>query len=93
MQINFSDAEEKFIKSQVENGNYINEGEMIKDAICRLRQEIEKKQQFLEAVLLGDEQIERGEAVPYTKELLDEITERAVLRASKGEKPSSDVTP
>lgn len=93
MHINFSEADENFIRHQIQNGSYINETELIRDAVRRLREENEKKKRFVESVILGDNQIENGETVLFTKELLENITQRAKLRMAKGEKPSPDVTP
>ena len=41
---------------------------------------------FQAAVRIGDEQIGRGETVPYSKELMEEIRQRAVQRAKQGKK-------
>lgn len=41
---------------------------------------------FRAAVRIGDEQIERGETGPYSKELMEQIGQRAVQHAKQGKK-------
>ncbi len=42
--------------------------------------------------MLGDKQIEKGETALFTRELLEDITEKAKQRAAKNEKPNLDIT-
>jgi antitoxin ParD1/3/4 len=49
---------------------------------------------FQADVRIGDEQIERGETVPYSKELMEQIGQRAMQRAKQGKKiDNPDVLP
>jgi antitoxin ParD1/3/4 len=59
-----------------------------------MREEEERIARFQAAVRIGDEQIERGDTVPYSKELMEQISQRAVQRAKQG-KPidNPDVLP
>jgi antitoxin ParD1/3/4 len=41
---------------------------------------------FQAAVQIGDEQIERGETMPYSKEPMEQSGQRAVQRAKQGKK-------
>lgn len=41
---------------------------------------------FQAAVRIGDAQIARGETVPYSRELMEQIGQRAVQRAKQGKK-------
>jgi hypothetical protein len=41
---------------------------------------------FQAAVRIGDEQRERGETVPYSKELMEQIGQRVVQRSKQGKK-------
>ena len=94
MNINFPPVDDNFIKDRIASGYYGNATELVRDAVRRLREGTEtKRERLLAALQLGEEQIARGEMVRYTPELLDEITERAMERAKKGEKPNPDVTP
>ncbi len=85
MHIRFAGIDEKFIKNQVHDGYYTNETELVRDAVRRMREEDEKKRQFHDAVMLGDEAIERGDTQPLTSELMENIKKRAIKKAKKGE--------
>ena len=71
MHVRFSEVDEHYIKSKVESGFYTSENEVVRDAVRRMREEDERIARFQAAVRLGDEQIARGETVPYSKELMD----------------------
>lgn len=70
------------------------ENEVVRDAVRRMREEEERIARFQATVRIGDEQIERGETVPYSKELMEQIGQRAVQRARQGKKiDNPDVLP
>ena len=94
MHIRFPDVDENYIKRKVESGFYTSENEVVRDAVRRMREEEERIARFQAAVRIGDEQIERGDTVPYSKELMEHISQRAVQRAKQG-KPidNPDVLP
>ena len=94
MHIRFSDVDEHYIKGKVESGFYTSENEVVRGAVRRMREEEERIARFQAAVRIGDEQIERGETVPYCKELMEQIGQRAVQRAKQGKKiDNPDVLP
>lgn len=94
MHVRFSDVDEYYIKAKVESGFYTSENEVVRDAVRRMREDEERIARFQAAVRLGDEQIERGETVPYSKELMEQIGQRAVQRAKQGKKiDNPDVLP
>ena len=94
MHIRLSEVDENYIKGKVESGFYTSENEVIRDAVRRMREEEERIARFQAAVRLGDEQIERGETVPYSQELMAQISQRAVQRARQGKKVDNpDVLP
>ena len=94
MHVRFSDVDENYIKGKVERGFYTSENEVVRDAVRRMREEEERIARFQAAVRIGDEQIERGETVPYSKELMEQIGQRAVQRAQLGTKiDNPDVLP
>jgi antitoxin ParD1/3/4 len=84
MHVRFSDVDGHYIKGKVESGFYTSENEAVRDAVRRMREEEERIARFQAAVRIGDEQIERGETVPYSKELMEQISQRAVQRAKQG---------
>jgi len=94
MHVRFSEVDEHYIKGKVESGFYTSENEVVRDAVRRMREEDGRIARFQAAVRLGDEQIERGETVPYSKELMEQIGQRAVQRAKQGHKiDNPDVLP
>jgi antitoxin ParD1/3/4 len=94
MHVRFSDVDENYIKGKVESGFYTSENEVVRDAVRRMREEEERIARFQAAVRIGDEQIERGETVPYSEELMEQIGQRAVQRAKQGIKiDNPDVLP
>jgi antitoxin ParD1/3/4 len=94
MHVRLSEVDENYIKGKVESGFYTSEHDVVRDAVRRMREEEERIARFQAAVRIGDEQIERGDTVPYSKELMEQIGQRAVQRAKQG-KPidNPDVLP
>jgi antitoxin ParD1/3/4 len=94
MHVRLSEVDENYIKGKVESGFYTSENDVVRDAVRRMREEEERIARFQAAVRIGDEQIERGDTVPYSKELMEHISQRAVQRAKQG-KPidNPDVLP
>lgn len=86
MHVNLSSEMENFIKGKVASGFYGNATEVIRDAIRRMQAEESRAAAWRTAIKLGDEQIERGEAVTYTAETLKDITARA-MEALHSDKP------
>ena len=94
MHVRFSDVDEHYIKGKVESGLYTSENEVVRDAVRRMREEEERIARFHAAVRIGDEQIEREETVPYSRERMEQIGQRAVQRAKLGQKiDNPDVLP
>jgi antitoxin ParD1/3/4 len=94
MHVRFSEVDENYIKNKVLSGFYASENEVVRDAVRRMREEEERIARLQAAVRIGDEQIERGETVPYSKELMEQIGRRAVERAKQGQKLDNlDVLP
>jgi antitoxin ParD1/3/4 len=93
MHINLSPEMEQYLQSKVGTGFYSNASEVVRDAIRRMREEDEKLAALRAAVQVGDEQLDRGEGVPYTPERLENITAKAFANARSGRKVNPDVTP
>ena len=84
MHVRFADADETFIKNEVQNGFYTNETELVRDAVRRMREEKERSKQFQDAITKGIRAVERGETVALTPELLQEIKAEAIQKAKSG---------
>ena len=93
MHINLSPEVEKYLQSKVDSGFYSNASEVVRDAIRRMWEEDEKLEKLRIAVKLGDEQLDKGEGIAYTKDRLTYITDKAFDNAMKGKKVKSDVKP
>lgn len=78
MHVNLSPEMERFIKGKVASGFYGNATEVIRDAIRRMQAEESRTSAWRAAIKQGDEQLDRGEGIPYTHETLNDITQRAV---------------
>lgn len=89
MHVRFADADESFIKDEVESGFYTNETELVRDAVRRMREEKERAKRFQGAVAKGIQAVERGETIALTPDLLQEIKQQAVRKAQNGESYSS----
>ena len=93
MNIRFPDVDEHYIKTKVESGFYMNETELVRDAVRHMREEDERKNHFLTAIKVGQEQIVSGQHRELTPEVLNELRERATRRIQEGHKPKLDVLP
>lgn len=93
MHINLSTEMEQYLQSKVGTGFYSNASEVVRDAIRRMREEDEKLAALRAAVQIGDDQLERGEGIPYTPERLEAITAKAFANSRHGKKINPDVAP
>jgi antitoxin ParD1/3/4 len=93
MHINLSQEMEQYLQNKISTGFYSNASEVVRDAIRRMLEEDEKLFALKAAVRIGDEQIDRGEGVPYTQERLEIITAKAAVNVKNGKKINPDVAP
>jgi antitoxin ParD1/3/4 len=93
MHVNLSVEMEQYIKSKVGSGFYGNATEVIRDAIRRMQAEEERIAVFRAAVAKGDAQIERGDGIAYTAELMDGLTQTAINEMHSGKPMEADVLP
>ncbi len=93
MNVRFPDVDESYIKTKVEAGFYMNETELVRDAVRHMREEDERKNQFLTAIKVGQDQVVSGQHRELTPEVLGEIRKTATRRIQQGRKAKSDVLP
>ncbi len=93
MHVNLSIEMENYIKSKVGSGFYGNATEVIRDAIRRMQAEEERIASFRAVVVKGDAQIERGEGIAYTAELMDSLTQAAIDEMHSDKAMEADVLP
>ena len=77
----------------MEGGFYMNETELVRDAVRHMREEEERKNQFLSAIKVGQDQIASGQHRELTPEVLHEIRQSATRKIQEGHKPRFDVLP
>jgi antitoxin ParD1/3/4 len=93
MNIRFPDVDEHYIKTKVEAGFYMNETELVRDAVRHMREEDERKKQFLSAIKVGQDQMAHGQHREFTTEVLDELRQGAARKIQEEHTPKSDVLP
>jgi antitoxin ParD1/3/4 len=93
MHINLSPEMEGFIKSKVASGFYGNATEVIRDAIRRMQSEEGRVEAWRAAIKKGDDEIDRGEGIPYTAKTLNDITETAISSMHGSQPMDPDVLP
>lgn len=93
MHVNLSPEMEGFIKSKVANGFYGNATEVIRDAIRRMQAEEIRISAWQSAIRKGDDQLDRGEGIVYTTEVLNDITQSAIGAMHNGKPMDPDVLP
>lgn len=93
MHVNLSTEMETYIKSKVGSGFYGSATEVIRDAIRRMQAEEERIAAFRAAVAKGDMQIDRGEGIAYTPELMARLTQAALDDMHSGKSMDADVLP
>lgn len=75
------------IRQMVEGGHDNDTNEALRAAVRILTEHDRRLRWLRAAVARADEQIERGEGIPYTPELLDAIGREVDERLRRGEKP------
>jgi antitoxin ParD1/3/4 len=76
MQIHLSQELEDLIQRKIASGEYHDPSDVIEDALRRL-DEHDRMAELRAALAVGDAQIARGETIPWTRELLNEIAREA----------------
>lgn len=93
MHVNLSPEMEGCIKGTVAGGFYGNATEVIRDAIRRMQTEESRVAAWQAAIAKGDAQLDRGEDVPYTPELMERMTQSAIATMHNGQPIDPDVLP
>jgi antitoxin ParD1/3/4 len=93
MHVNLSSEMESYIKSKVASGFYGNATEVIRDAIRRMQAEESHIAAWQAAIAKGDAQLDRNEGIPYTPELMENITQSAIDKMYSSEPIDPDVLP
>ena len=90
MNVSLTPQLEAMIRAKVESGKYNNASEVVREAL-RLMQERETKRERMRAeIQIGLDQLERGETVEYTKDMMERLMKEAAEN-SRQCKPVRDV--
>jgi antitoxin ParD1/3/4 len=93
MAIQLSPEIEARIQQKVAEGAFPDADEVIREAM-RLLDAQERQLEELRAKLQsGLDQLDRGEGIPFTPELVEEMRREAADRFRRGERPNPDVVP
>ena len=92
MNVTLSPKHEALIRKKVESGQFEDANEFF-EAALRLWEEHERFLRLKAALASADGQYRRGEAVPLTPELIENIKRRAKQMEMDGEEPDPDVWP
>ena len=89
MPIELSPQTEALIREKVEQGLYASADEAIAAAVRLLDEHDHRVTRLREAIAAGEE----GEALPWTPELMEQLTREAEEMHHRGETPDPDVCP
>ena len=95
MNVSLTPQLEKIVRDKVESGLYSSASEVVREAL-RLMDRCEQEQlseRLRAALMLGIEEIERGDTVPFTRELFDQIVAEGRALAASGAPLDPDVAP
>jgi antitoxin ParD1/3/4 len=84
---------ESFVKGKVSSGRYGSADDLVRDALRRMQVEEGRLAAWQAAIRLGDVELDRGEGMAYTPQLLDEITASALKAMGSGQAVNPDVLP
>ena len=82
----------ELIRRKVASGRYRSADEVIEDALDALEQR-DRLARLRVAIAIGDAQLSRGEGIPYTDQLMEEIEREADEALRRGDDPGPDVCP
>ena len=89
MSIQLAPETEALIRERIERGPYATADELIEEALRLLDAQDRRLRRLREAIAEGDE----GEAIPWTPELMEQLTREAEEMARQGLPPHADVCP
>lgn len=87
-----ADVEDR-IRARVARGDFPDAGEVVREAMRLLEEQERQLDEFRAKLRIGLDQLDRGEGVPYTPELMARIGRDVADRFRRGEQPDPDVCP
>ena len=92
MNVTLSPHLEALVRSKVDSGRYSDANAVIREALEML-DEHERTERLRAAVAIGFDQLERGEAIPYTPDLFAQLKREAREHSERGHQVNPDVIP
>jgi antitoxin ParD1/3/4 len=87
-----ADIEERILE-KVERGDFPDAGEVIREAMRLLDEQEQELEQLQAKLQIGLDQLDQGEHVLFTPELMDQLRREVNDRLRRGEQPNPDVVP
>jgi antitoxin ParD1/3/4 len=81
------------IQQKVADGAFPDAAEVIREAMRLLDQQEHQLEAFRAKFQSGLDQLDRGEGIPFTPQLVEEMRREAEERFRRGERPNPDVVP
>jgi antitoxin ParD1/3/4 len=81
------------IQQKVADGAFPDAAEVIREAMRLLDQQERQLEEFRAKFRSGLDQLDRGEGIPFTPELMSKIRREVAERYRRGEQPNPDVCP
>ena len=91
--IELSPEQERFVRRKLATGRYADESDVIHEAIRRLQADEGLQAAWQAALKIGDDQLDRGDSVVYSRSERDEITRVAEASMFSSRKIDPDVLP
>jgi antitoxin ParD1/3/4 len=94
MNVSLTPELEELIRRKVESGMYGSASEVVREALRLLEERDQDRLARLKAAIaVAEAQVARGEGIPYTSTLFEEIRHEVEERLSREEQPDPDVCP
>jgi len=95
MHLKLGEPYEKFIQNEIKAGLYSNATELVRDALRHMHDDNERRRiEHIHALIaVGEEQIKTGKTVRYHSNLLNQITQEALVEAKIGKPIKDEIKP
>jgi antitoxin ParD1/3/4 len=84
---------EALIARIVTAGHYRNADEVLTEALQQMEARERNRQALVEKLQVGIDELDRGEGIEWTSELMDQLNREAGEMLARGETPDPDVCP
>lgn len=81
------------IRQKVESGHFSDAAEVVREAMRLLDDQERQLASLREKLQIGLDQLDRGEGVEWTPELMEQLSQEADEMHRRGERPDPDVRP